>query len=101
MNMTIETKPFDAAEVLNSDERIAAYLEEAFEEGNPAVIASALGTVARARNFSRVARDTGLTRETLYKALSAEGNPTLSTLTAVTKALGFHLSIKPTITPVA
>ena len=99
--MAIETKPFDAAEVLNSDERIAAYLEEAFEGGNPAVIASALGTVARARNFSMVARDTGLTRETLYKALSAEGNPTLSTLTAVTKALGFHLSIKPTITPVA
>ena len=93
--MTIETKPFDAAEVLNSDERIAAYLEEAFEDGNPAVIASALGTVARARNFSMIARDTGLTRETLYKALSAEGNPTLSTLTAVTKALGFHLSIKP------
>ena len=71
--MTIETKPFDPAEVLNSDERIAAYLEEAFEDGTSAVIASALGTAARARNFSMIARDTGLTRETLYKALSAEG----------------------------
>jgi probable addiction module antidote protein len=95
--MTIETKPFYAAEILNSDEPIAAYLEEAFEDGTPSVIASALGTVAPARNFSMIARDTGLTRETLYKALSAEGNPTLSTLTAVTKALGFHLSIKPNI----
>ena len=93
--MAIETKLFDAAEILNSDARIAAYLEEAFEDGNTTVIAAALGTVARARNMSMIARDTGLTRETLYKALSAEGNPTLSTLTAVTKALGFHLSIKP------
>jgi probable addiction module antidote protein len=97
--MPITTKPFDAAEVLNSDERIAAYLEEAFEDGTPSVIAAALGTVARARNFSAIARDTGLTRETLYKALSAEGNPTLSTLSAVTKALGFHLSIKPDAPP--
>jgi probable addiction module antidote protein len=96
--MVIATKLFDAAEVLTSDARIAAYLEEAFEEGDPAGIALALGTVARARNISMIARDTGLTRETLYKALSAEGNPTLSTLTAVTKALGFQLSIKPAAT---
>jgi probable addiction module antidote protein len=93
--MTIETKPFDVAEALNSEERIAAYLEEVFEEGDPAMIASALGAVARAKSISAIAKETGLTRETLYRAFSAEGNPTLSTLTAVTKALGFQLSIKP------
>ena len=93
--MFVETRPFDVAEILDTPERIAAYLEEAFEDGDPALIASALGDVARARNVSSIARDTGLTRETLYKALSGTGNPTLTTLTAVVKALGFRLSIEP------
>ena len=93
--MSVETRPFDVAEILDTPERIAAYLEEAFEDGDPALIASALGDVARARNVSSIARDTGLTRETLYKALSGTGNPTLTTLTAVVKALGFRLSIEP------
>lgn len=97
--MPIETKPFDAAEFLDTEEGITAYLTEAFEEGSPAFIVQALGTVARARNISAIAKETGLTRETLYKAFSAEGNPRLSTLTAVTKALGFQLSIKPAHEP--
>jgi probable addiction module antidote protein len=98
--MALETKPFDAAEYLDNDEVVAAYLEEAFAGGDPAEIASALGTVARARNMTAIAKETGLTRETLYRAFSPEGNPTLSTLTAVTKALGFSLSIKPAPTEV-
>ena len=93
--MAIETKLFDAAEFLTSDERIAAYLEEVFEDGDPGLIAAAIGAVARARNTSAIAKEAGLTRETLYRAFSPDGNPTLSTLTSVTKALGFRLSIKP------
>jgi probable addiction module antidote protein len=99
--MTVETQPYDAAEILTSEERIAAYLEEAFADGEPAIIAAALGAVARARSIASVAKATGLTREALYKALSPDGNPTLSTLTAVTKALGYHLSVKPIETPAA
>jgi len=93
--MAVETKPFDVAEVLIDEETIAAYLEEAFAEGDAAHIATAIGDVARARNITAIARETGLTRETLYRAFSAEGNPTLATMTAVIKALGFQLSIKP------
>ncbi|HZK98354.1 MAG TPA: addiction module antidote protein [Caulobacteraceae bacterium] len=93
--MTVETKPFDVAEVLLDEERIAAYLEEAFADGDPAFIASAIGDVARARNITAIARDTGLTRETLYRAFSPGGNPTLATMAAVVKALGFQLSIRP------
>ncbi len=93
--MALKTQPFDAAEVLLDDERIAAYLEEAFADGDPAFIASAIGDVARARNITAIARDTGLTRETLYRAFSPEGNPTLATMAAVVKALGFQLSIRP------
>jgi probable addiction module antidote protein len=93
--MTLETKLFDAAEVLIDEDRVAAYLEEAFADGDPALIASAIGDVARARNMSAIARDTGLTRETLYRAFSPGGNPTLATMAAVVRALGFQLSIKP------
>lgn len=96
--MPLETKPFDVAEVLGDDARIAAYLEEVFNEGDPALIASAIGDVARARNIAAIARETGLTRETLYRALSPDGNPTLATLSAVVKALGYQLSIKPLTT---
>lgn len=93
--MAIETKPFDVVEYLETEEDIAAYLKAAFEDGDPALIAAALGDAARARGISSMAKDTGLTRETLYRALSREGNPTLATLAAVVKALGFHLSIEP------
>ena len=92
--MALETKPFDVAEVLTNDARIMAYLEEAFADGDPDLIASAIGDVARARNISAIARDTGLTRETLYRAFSPGGNPTLATLSAVVKALGLQLSIR-------
>ena len=91
----METKLFDAAEVLIDEDRIAAYLEEAFADGDPAFIVSAIGDVLRARNIAAIARDTGLTRDTRYRASSREGNPTLATMAAVVKALGFQLSIKP------
>jgi probable addiction module antidote protein len=91
--MTLDMKPFDPAEVLTTEGRISAYLEEAFADGDPAIIALALGDVARARNIGALAKQTGLTRMALYKALSAEGNPRLSTLMAVVKALGYQLSI--------
>lgn len=96
--MALETKLFDMAEVLSDDARIAAYLEEAFADGDPAFIASAIGDVARARNITAIARDTGLTRETLYRAFSPGGNPTLATMVAVVKALGYQLAIRPLTT---
>jgi probable addiction module antidote protein len=70
---------FDAADYLNSPDAIAAYLSEAFETGDEKFIAEALGTVARARSMSGVARKTGLSREGLYKSLSQQGRPELST----------------------
>lgn len=84
---------FDAAAFLDSEEMIAAYLEAAFEEGDAAVIRTALSDVLRAKGVQQIADATGLTRAALYKAVGDDGNPTLSTLLAVTKALGVKLSI--------
>ena len=86
---------FDAADYLNSDADIAAYLEAATEEGDPAALAAALGAVARARNMSQLARDTGLSREGLWEALGPNGNPTLATVMKVAAALGFEVVIRP------
>ena len=97
--MAIKTTRWDSAEHLNTDEDIQLYLEACFEGAgdDPAFLLHALGIVARARNMSQLARDTGLTREGLYKALSPEGNPTFSTVAKVTKALGFKLSVQQAI----
>jgi probable addiction module antidote protein len=84
---------FDAAAFLDTEEMIAAYLEAAFEEGDVAVIRAALSDVVRAKGVQQIAAATGLTRAALYKAVGDNGNPTLSTLLAVTKALGVKLSI--------
>ena len=91
----VKTTRFDSAEYLDSDEAIGAYLEEALETEDPAFIAHALGTVARARGMSQIAKETGLSRESLYKALSTEGNPEFSTVIRVMKALGLRLSVAP------
>ncbi len=88
------TRPFDAAEYLDSAEAVAAYLEAAFEDGDPAFIADALGTVARAKGMTEVARKTGLSRESLYKALSAEGNPEFATILKVMHALDLKLTAR-------
>jgi len=93
--MTVQTRPFDPADYLDGPEAIAAYLEAAFADGDPAEIADALGVVARARGMTTVAEQTGLSRQALYKALSDEGNPSLSTLLKVTRALGVRLSFQP------
>ena len=97
--MTVTTTRWDSAEHLKTEEDIQLYLEACFEEAgdDPAFITHVLGVVARARNMSQLARDTGLTREGLYKALSPEGNPTLSTVVKVAKALGFKLTIQPSV----
>ncbi len=88
--------PYDTADYLTDDDRVAAYLEAVLEEAadDPALIAQALGAVARARNISQLARDTGLTREGLYKALSADGNPSFATVLKVAKALGLRLAFR-------
>ena len=86
---------YDTADYLQSEEEIAAYLEAVMEEGDPALIAAALGDIAKALNNSQLARDVGMSREGLYKALSGEGNPTFSTITKVAKALGLKFSLQP------
>ncbi|WP_235654576.1 addiction module antidote protein [Sphingobium yanoikuyae] len=93
MEMAIKTEPWDAAEFLGSEEDIRHYLEAAFEDGDPVVIRSAFADVARARGMTALAKDAGVSRETLYKAFAENGNPTLDTLMKVTKALGVRLSI--------
>jgi probable addiction module antidote protein len=90
--MPLETIPYETADFLTDAESIAAYIEAAFEDGDPAVITHALGVVARAKGMSQLARDAGVTREALYKALTTEGDPKLSTFVGVLKALGMRLS---------
>ena len=87
-----ELKRFDMADHLDSEEAIADYINIVLEENDPAALTEALGTVARARNMSQLARDTGMSREGLYKALSGEGNPSFATVMKVAQALGvrFH-----------
>lgn len=89
--MPLKTKPFDAAEFLKTPEEIAGYLEEAFADGDPTFIATALGDAARARGMAWVASETGLSRESLYRALSKDGNPELATVLKVMDALGLRL----------
>jgi probable addiction module antidote protein len=86
-----QTRPWDVAEHLETDEDMAAYLEAALEEGDPALVAAALGDIARAKGMAQIARETGLGRESLYKALSPEGNPELGTVLKVVRALGLRL----------
>ncbi len=93
--MTLETAKWDVAEFLDDEEAIFAYIEAAFEDGDPALIKHALGDVARARGMTAIAKDAGVTREALYKALSEKGDPKLSTLIGVARALGVQLSVKP------
>jgi len=86
-----KTRPYDVAEYLENAEDMAAYLEAALEDGDPTVVITALGNIARARGMSQIARDTGLGRESLYKALSPEGNPEFATVMKVVRALGLKL----------
>ena len=90
--MHTKTHPFDPAEHLGTPEAQAEYISAALETGDPAFIADSLGVAARARGMSQLARDTGLRRESLYKALSADGNPEFATIMKVVQALGVKLS---------
>ncbi len=89
------TTVWDPAEHLQTEEDMAEYLEAALEEADPAVIAAALGDIARAKGMTQVARDAGLGRESLYKALSPAGNPEFSTILKVVAALGLQLHASP------
>ena len=84
----MELRPFDPANYLETEEHILYFLEAAMEGNDPKHIASALGDVARSKGMTEIARKTGLGRQALYTALSADGNPTLETLTSVLRALG-------------
>ena len=86
-----KTRPWDAAEHLETTEDMVHYLEAAFEEGDAALIAATLGDIARAKGMTDVARHAGLGRESLYKALSRNGNPELATVLKVMGALGLRL----------
>lgn len=90
--MALKTFLFDPAEHLGSPDAQAEYLTAALETGDPSFIADSLGVVARARGMSQLARDTGLRRESLYKALSSDGNPEFATIMKVIRALGIQLS---------
>lgn len=96
--MALKTRPFDSAEFLDDDKSIVAYLQEslkiALEDSNPSFLTQALGTAARARGMSQIAQTSGLSRESLYKSLSAEGKPEFGTVLRVMKAMGLKLSIK-------
>jgi probable addiction module antidote protein len=88
-----KTIPWDSAEYLKTDEDIAEYLEAVFEDGDPALVAAALGDVARAKGMTQIAQAAGLGRESLYKALSPEGNPEFATVLKVIRALGLKLKV--------
>ncbi|HZD91085.1 MAG TPA: addiction module antidote protein [Pseudolabrys sp.] len=88
-----ETTRWDVGDHLKTDEDIANYLEAVLEDGDPALVAAALGDIARAKGMTQVARDAGLGRESLYKALSPEGNPEFATVLKVIRALGLKLKV--------
>ena len=94
--MTEKLTTFDPAELLASNEAIAAFMADAFESGDAGYIAHALGVVARAKGMAQIASQTGLSREQLYRSFSERGNPTLKTTLAVMKALGIELKASTT-----
>ena len=87
----VQTRRWDPVEYLDTPAAMAEYLEAALAEGDAAVVAAALGDIARAQGMTEVARRAGLGRESLYKALSAKGNPELATVLRVVRALGLGL----------
>ena len=94
--MEIKTLPYDVAETLRTPDEMAAYLEACIEEadGDAAFIAKALGDIARAQGMTQIARQTGLSRESLYKALSGDRSPSFDTVLKVMTALGLKLSAR-------
>ena len=89
----MKTIPWDSAAYLKTNKDVANYLEAVFENGDPALLTAALGDVARAKGMARIAKATGLGRESLYKALSPEGNPEFATVLKVMRALGLKFKV--------
>ena len=94
-NMGTKTREWDTVEFLDSEEKMALYLEAALEEGDAGLVAAALGDITRAKGMTEIARESGLGRESLYKALSVDGNPTFATILKVIAALGLKLQATP------
>lgn len=94
--MSVKLSRWDSAEYLQTEEDIQAYLEAVLEEGgdDPAYIIHALGVIARAKNMSQLAREAGISREGLYKALSEKGNPTFATVAKIAKVLGLQIKFQ-------
>ena len=90
-----ELPEFDAAEYLNNDEEVAAYLTAVLEENDASLLAAALGDIARARGMTQVAKDSGITREALYKALRPGSEPRFDTISRVSATLGVRLVAEP------
>ena len=93
--MKTKTRPYDAAEYLETDDDITAYLQAALEDGDPAVVIHAIRNIARVRGVARIAREAGIGRETLSKALAPKGKPEFATVLKVVRALGLQLHAKP------
>ncbi|MCY4529631.1 MAG: putative addiction module antidote protein [Chloroflexi bacterium] len=90
---TTQTRPWDPAEHLETEEDMAAYLNVALEDGDLSLIMAALGDIARARRMTKVAQETGLGRESLYKSLSSNGNPEFATVLKVVHSFGLQLRV--------
>lgn len=86
---------FDAARYLGTDEDVAAYLTTVLEENDPSLLAAALGDIARSRGMTQIAKDSGITREALYKALRPQSDPRFATVNRVCAALGVRLVAQP------
>ncbi len=93
--MTVTYAPFDVADYLDNDEVIAEYLSAAVEDPNPDVFLAALGDVAKARGMAQIAKEAGLGRESLYKALNSGAHPRYETVSAVLRALGVKFAVVP------
>jgi len=93
-NQMKKAKPYDSAEFPDSPKAIKYYLEEAMESGDPQLMSHAVGVVARAKSMSKIARESGVTRESLYRSLSRKGKPEFSTIVSVLRSLGLGLSVR-------
>lgn len=95
LSMREKLIPYDSADALVSDETIEVFMNDALDSGDAGFIAHAIGIVARAKGMTKIADDTGLAREALYRSFSEDGNPSLKSTLAVLKSLGFGLAAKP------
>jgi probable addiction module antidote protein len=91
--MALKTTRWDVADILKTKEAIAAYLDAVLEDGDPELLKDALGAIARSKGMTEIAKEAGLGRSSLYRALSPDGNPEFATVASVLKALGLRLSV--------